>query len=71
MTVRKDWLITCRDVFGRNRQISVSAEGDRVVVIGPPGETAILELVEVARLRAALADVMGEQVKASASESES
>jgi hypothetical protein len=56
VSVRKDWLISCRDVAGRRRDIIVFTEGGRVVVVSPPGETAVLSPPEAKRLRAALQD---------------
>lgn len=58
MSVRKDWLVTCRDVAGRRRDIIVFSDGGRVVMIAPPGETAVLAPLEVGRLRAALRDAV-------------
>lgn len=58
MSVRKDWLVSCRDVAGRRRDIIVFTDGGRVVLIAPPGETAVLAPLEVGRLRAALRDAI-------------
>ena len=56
----KNRLVPCRDVAGRRRNIVVFADGDRIVMTAPPGETAILEPVEVGELRAALRDSASE-----------
>ncbi|HEY0637292.1 MAG TPA: hypothetical protein VGD67_06570 [Pseudonocardiaceae bacterium] len=58
--VDKDWLITCRDVAGRRRDIIVFTDEGRVVMVAPPGETAVLSPLEVGRLRAALRDAVVE-----------
>lgn len=60
MSVRKDRLVTCRDVAGRRRGIVAFVEHGRVVLVLPPGETALLSKHEVARLRAALRDAVFE-----------
>ena len=58
MSVRKDRLISCRDVAGRRRDIIVFADRGRVVMLSPPGETAVLTPVEVGRLRSALREAV-------------
>ena len=58
MAVRKDWLISCRDAAGRRRDIVVFTDRGRVVLVSPPGETAIMVPVEVGRLRAALREAV-------------
>lgn len=50
--------MSCRDVAGRRREILVCTEGDHVVLVAPPGETAVLSPLEVGRLRAALRDAV-------------
>ncbi|MGH3992802.1 MAG: hypothetical protein ACRDSN_10120 [Pseudonocardiaceae bacterium] len=60
MSVRKDRLISCRDVAGRRRDIIVFPDRGRVVMVSPPGETAVLTPLEVGRLRAALRDAICE-----------
>jgi len=54
--VRKDRLVSCRDIVGRRREIIVFADRSRIVLVTPPGETAVLTPTEVVRLRAALHD---------------
>lgn len=54
VSANKDWLITCHDVAGRRRDIVVFADQNQVVLVSPPGETAVLSPLEVGRLRAAL-----------------
>ncbi len=58
VSVRKDWLISCRDVAGRRRDIIVFTDRGRVVLVSPPGETAVMSPLEVGRLRAALRDAV-------------
>lgn len=58
VAVRKDWLISCRDVAGRRRDIIVFTDRGRVVMVAPPGETAVLTPLEVGRLRAVLRDAV-------------
>ncbi|MFB9906558.1 hypothetical protein [Allokutzneria oryzae] len=51
---RREWLIGCRDVANRHRSLTVVVERDRVLLVGPPGETAVLCQGEVSQLRSAL-----------------
>jgi hypothetical protein len=53
---RKEWSIGCRDVAGRRRELTVFASGGHIVLVAPPGETAVLAPLEVGRLRAILRD---------------
>jgi len=55
---RKEWAVSCRDVAGRRRDLTVFVSQGHVVVVAPPGETAILEPLEVGRLRAALREAV-------------
>lgn len=57
-TERNEWIVNCRDLNGRRRQMTVFASHDRVVVIPPPGEAAVFEPLDVGRLRAALRDAV-------------
>jgi hypothetical protein len=54
----KQWHVNCRDVTGRRRDMSVFVNQGNVVVVAPPGETAVLTPLEVGRLRAALRDAI-------------
>lgn len=56
MRAQKERVIACRDVLDRTRSVRVFADAGRVVVVGPPGETAILTVVECGQLRDALLD---------------
>ena len=58
MVSRKEWAVSCRDVAGRRRDLTVFVSQGHVVVVAPPGETAILEPLEVGRLRAALREAV-------------
>jgi hypothetical protein len=58
VSVRKDWLISCSDAAGRRRDIILFTDEGQVVMIAPPGETAVLAPLEVGRLRAALRDAI-------------
>jgi hypothetical protein len=57
---RKDRQVACRDLAGRRRNIVMFVEAGRVVLIAPPGETAVLDVLEVGRLRAELRDAIAE-----------
>jgi hypothetical protein len=63
VSARKDWPISCQDAVGRQRDVIVLADGERVVVVAPPGGTAVLTLSEVNRLRAALLDAIAEALR--------
>ncbi|MCP2260572.1 hypothetical protein LX15_004290 [Streptoalloteichus tenebrarius] len=51
---RRRWRIGCRDVANRECHLTVLVDRDRVVLVGPPGETAVLSAGQLGRLRAAL-----------------
>nr|WP_246477733.1 hypothetical protein [Saccharothrix ecbatanensis] len=53
------WLAACRDIAGRRREILVLPTGnDRVALVFPPGEVAVLRPLQVGRLRDALRDAV-------------
>jgi hypothetical protein len=54
----REWWVTCRDIAGRRRDLQVIARKGQVVLVAPPGETAILTPLDVGRLRAALRDAV-------------
>ncbi|WP_436494811.1 hypothetical protein [Actinokineospora sp. HUAS TT18] len=54
----KEWTVSCRDIAGRRRDVTVFVRQGRVVLVAPPGETAILSPLDVGRLRAALRDAV-------------
>ncbi len=51
---RKVWRISCGDVVNRERCLTVLVERNRVVLVGPPGETAVLTAGQLGQLRTAL-----------------
>lgn len=51
---RKVWRINCGDVVNRERCLTVLVERNRVVLVGPPGETAVLTAGQLGQLRTAL-----------------
>lgn len=53
------WVAACRDVAGRPREIVIlPTDDDRVALVFPPGEVAVLEPLQAGRLRAALRDAV-------------
>ncbi|KAA5828825.1 hypothetical protein ABT337_33310 [Saccharopolyspora hirsuta] len=58
MEPTKEWHVSCRDVAGRRRDLSVFINQGDVVLVAPPGETAVLSPLEVGRLRAVLRDAV-------------
>jgi len=51
---RKVWRVRCGDVINRDRCLTVLVERNRVVLVGPPGETAVLSAGQLGQLRTAL-----------------
>jgi len=51
---RRVWRINCGDVVNRERCLTVLVERNRVVLVGPPGETAVLTAGQLSQLRTAL-----------------
>lgn len=51
---RQVWRINCGDVVNRERCLTVLVERNRVVLVGPPGETAVLTSGQLGQLRTAL-----------------
>lgn len=51
---RRVWRINCGDVVNRERCLTVLVERNRVVLVGPPGETAVLNAGQLGQLRTAL-----------------
>ncbi|MBE9374444.1 hypothetical protein IQ251_08275 [Saccharopolyspora sp. HNM0983] len=56
MGTADEWHVSCRDITGKRQGVSISTDGGSVVLVTPPGETAVLSPLEVGRLRAALRD---------------
>jgi hypothetical protein len=51
---RRWWQVDCRDVFHTHRSLTVLVNRDRVVLVGPPGESAALATGGVGELSTAL-----------------
>jgi Flp pilus assembly protein CpaB len=51
---RRVWRIGCGDVINRQRSLTVLVDKNQVVLVGPPGETAILSRAQLGQLRVAL-----------------
>jgi hypothetical protein len=58
VSTRDEWSIACRDLAGRRRDVTVFVSSDKVVLVVPPGEAAVLSPLDVGRLRAALRDAV-------------
>lgn len=58
VTPRDEWSIGCRDLAGRRRDVTVFVSSDKIVLVAPPGEAAVLGPLDVGRLRAALRDAV-------------
>jgi hypothetical protein len=48
------WTVMCRDFAGRERPLRVLVCGSQVVIMAPPGESAVLDPAEAARFRSAV-----------------
>ncbi|WP_026421834.1 hypothetical protein [Actinokineospora inagensis] len=51
---RRVWRVACGDVINRDRCLTVLVEKNKVVLVGPPGETAVLSSGQLGQLRTAL-----------------
>lgn len=58
MSAQNEWVVPCRDLAGRKRKLTVFTSEEHVVVVAPPGETAVLGPLDVGRFRAALRDAV-------------
>ncbi|MQA10136.1 MAG: hypothetical protein GEU98_16600 [Pseudonocardiaceae bacterium] len=58
MNLPDEWSISCHDLAGRKRDLTVAVSRGRIVVVAPPGEAAVLAPLDVGRLRAALRDAV-------------
>jgi hypothetical protein len=58
VTAPEEWLVSCRDLAGRRRDVTVFVSSDKIVLVAPPGEAAVLAPLDVGRLRAALRDAV-------------
>jgi hypothetical protein len=54
------WRVSCRDVINRTRFLTVLIDRDRVVLVGPPGETAVMSQQQVGQLADALREACGQ-----------
>lgn len=68
MTARDEWLISCQDLAGRQRDVTVYASSDKVVLLVPPGEAAVLAPLDVGQLRAALHEAVAAVAQSPADE---
>jgi hypothetical protein len=48
------WSAVCRDFAGRERTLHVVVRGAEVVIVAPPGETAVLDQTALAQLHSAV-----------------
>lgn len=55
MAVNREWSVTCTDAFGRARAVRVPLSGDKVILLAPPGEAAVMTWTTTEELRRALA----------------
>jgi hypothetical protein len=51
---RRVWHVSCGDVINRDRCLTVLVDENKVVLVGPPGETAVLSSGQLGQLRDAL-----------------
>lgn len=51
---RRWWRVSCRDSVNRRQFLTVLVDRDRVLLVGPPGETAVLSAGQVGQLKTAL-----------------
>jgi hypothetical protein len=51
---RRVWHVSCGDVINRDRCLTVLVDQNKVVLVGPPGETAVLSSGQLGQLRDAL-----------------
>jgi len=56
----RQWRIRCQDVANRERFITLFVEHGRVVLVGPPGESAVLSPGQLNQLRTALREAADE-----------
>jgi hypothetical protein len=54
-SVESHWWVECADPFGRCRAMNVVVQHGRVVVVAPPGESAVLSAEQTRELGTALA----------------
>jgi hypothetical protein len=56
----RQWRIRCQDVANRERFVTLFVEHGRVVLVGPPGESAVLTAGQLNALRTALQEAADE-----------
>ena len=56
MAEPRGW-VHCHDPFGRDRSMTVIVENDHVLLVSPPGESAVLSATQTRRLRTLLDEV--------------
>jgi hypothetical protein len=52
--------VRCQDVANRERFLTLFVEHGRVVLVGPPGESAVLTPAQLTQLRSALQEAADE-----------
>jgi hypothetical protein len=58
--VLRQWRIRCQDAANRERFVTLFVEHGRVVLVGPPGESAVLTPGQLSQLRSALQEAADE-----------
>ena len=56
----RQWRVRCQDAADRERFVTVFVEHGRVVLVGPPGEAAVLTPGQLGQLRTALQEAADE-----------
>lgn len=56
----RQWRIRCQDVADRDRFLTLFVEHGRIVLVGPPGESAVLTPGQLGQLRTALQEAADE-----------
>jgi hypothetical protein len=56
----RQWRVRCQDVADRDRFLTLFVEHGRIVLVGPPGESAVLTPVQLGQLRIALQEAADE-----------
>lgn len=56
----RQWRVRCQDVANRERFLMLFVEHGRVVLVGPPGESAVLTPAQLTQLRTALQEAADE-----------
>jgi len=44
------WYLSCHDPFGRDRAVTVLVEGEAVVLVSPPGSSAVMSPAQTRQL---------------------